>query len=62
MYMDILRSITGIEVFPVISLLLFTAVFGAVLVWAWRADRTRLNHMAALPLDEPTADTAARDR
>jgi cbb3-type cytochrome oxidase subunit 3 len=49
-------------VFPVISLLLFTAVFGAVLVWAWRADRTRLNHMAALPLDEPTADTAAGDR
>ena len=34
MYMDILRSITGIEIFPVISLVLFVAVFGVVLVRA----------------------------
>ncbi len=59
MYMDILRTITGIEVFPVISLVLFTTVFSVVLIWAWRADRTRLDRLAAIPLDEPAGSAPA---
>lgn len=55
MYMDILRSITGIQIFPVISLLMFVTVFGAVLGWAWRADRSHLDRMAAMPLDDQAA-------
>jgi cytochrome c oxidase cbb3-type subunit IV len=50
---DILRSIAGIEIFPLVSLLLFTTVFGVVLLWAWRADPVRLGQLAAMPLDEP---------
>jgi hypothetical protein len=53
MYIDVLRSIGGIGVFPVISLLLFVAVFSGVLVWAWRTDEQRLSEFAALPLDDP---------
>jgi cytochrome c oxidase cbb3-type subunit IV len=52
MYKDILQSITGIEVFPVISLVLFVIVFTAVLISVARMDRTRANGLAALPLDE----------
>jgi hypothetical protein len=55
MYTEILRSMTGIHVFPVISLLLFTGVFAAVLVWAICADRRALDRHAALPLDESAA-------
>lgn len=55
MYMDILRRITGIQVFPVISLVLFVGVFAAVLVRLWRADRAQMDRMAALPLDEATS-------
>jgi len=55
MYTDILRAMVGIEVFPVISLLLFAGVFMTVLVWAVRADRRVLDRHAALPLDAPTA-------
>lgn len=56
MYTEILRGIEGVGIFPVISLVLFVAVFMVVLVWAVRADRTRLNRHAALPLaDAPTA-------
>jgi len=51
MYSEILRSIAGIGVFPVISLLLFVGMFAAVLIWVWRADRTRLDEMAHIPLD-----------
>ena len=56
MYADILRSITGVSVFPVISLLLFVAVFTSVLVWAVRADRHELQRKARLPLDVPPVD------
>jgi cytochrome c oxidase cbb3-type subunit IV len=52
MYKEILQSITGIEVFPVISLVLFVIVFTAVLISVARMDRTRASGLAALPLDE----------
>ena len=51
MYKELLRSITGIEIFPVISLLLFVVVFGFVLYRACRLDGRRLARMARLPLD-----------
>jgi hypothetical protein len=52
MYTDILRRIAGIEVFPVISLLLFVAVFTIVLVGTVRMDAGRIARLAGLPLDE----------
>jgi len=56
MYTEILRGIEGIGLFPIISLLLFVTVFTVVIVWAVRADRTRLDLHAALPLaDAPAA-------
>jgi hypothetical protein len=53
MYKDILRSIAGIDVFPVVSLVIFVAVFTAAIVYAIRLDRQRLATLSALPLDEP---------
>jgi cytochrome c oxidase cbb3-type subunit 4 len=51
MYKELLRSITGIETFPVISLVLFVVVFGFVVYRACRLDRRRLDRLARLPLD-----------
>jgi hypothetical protein len=51
MYKEILRSIAGIEVFPLLSLGVFVAVFVLVLVWAFRLDAARLRQMSHLPLD-----------
>jgi hypothetical protein len=56
MYKETLRAIAGIEIFPVISLLLFVAVFTVVLVWAIRLDRSRVEAAASLPLDRPAPD------
>ena len=54
MYGDILRRIAGIEVFPVVSLVILVAVFAGVLIWVARADRRRLDVLAALPLSDAT--------
>ena len=51
MYKEILRSITGIEIFPVISLLVFVTVFTLALVRTLRMDRGLVEHAARLPLD-----------
>ena len=51
MYKELLRSVVGIEIFPVISLMLFVVVFAVVLYRAFRLDRHRLARMAQLPLD-----------
>jgi hypothetical protein len=58
MYKDILRSIVGIEIFPMISLCLFVLVFAVVLVWTSRLDGAWLARSASLPL-EPDKGSAA---
>lgn len=52
MYKEVLRTIVGIEVFPILSLLIFLTVFVVMLVWVLRMDRGRLTACANLPLDD----------
>jgi cytochrome c oxidase cbb3-type subunit 4 len=62
MHKEILRSIVGIEIFPIISLCLFVAVFTIVLIWTVRLDRGWLSRQAGLPLDPDAHEaTAGRD-
>jgi cytochrome c oxidase cbb3-type subunit IV len=62
MYKDILRSIAGIEVYPVISLIVFVTFFTAVLVWAGRMSRGQIDHLSHLPLDESASSTGEARR
>jgi cbb3-type cytochrome oxidase subunit 3 len=55
MYKEILRTIVGIEVFPILSLLIFVTVFVVMLVWVLRLDRRTLAACAHLPLDDDHA-------
>ena len=59
MYMDILRRIAGIEVFPIVSLVLFVTVFTVALVRTFRMDAAGVARAARLPLDGADADPAA---
>jgi hypothetical protein len=61
MYTDILRGIEGVGIFPVVSLVLFVAVFTVVLVWAIRADRERMDRHAAIPLAETSPTPVSSD-
>jgi cytochrome c oxidase cbb3-type subunit IV len=60
MYKDILRSIAGIEVFPVISLIVFVTFFTAVLVWTVRMSRSQVDRLSHLPLDDDNSAEARR--
>ena len=56
MYTEVLRSIEGIEIFPVVSLLVFVTFFSAMLLWTSRLKPESLGEYASMPLD--TADDA----
>jgi cytochrome c oxidase cbb3-type subunit IV len=51
MYKEILRSIAGIEIYPVISLVVFVTFFTVVLVRVVRMERSRVDRLSRLPLD-----------
>jgi len=51
MYKDVLRSIEGVEIFPIIALLIFFTFFIGVIVWSIRMDGDRLRAMSLLPLE-----------
>lgn len=55
MMKNVLQSIPGIEWYPIIALLFFVGFFGTLIVWFFRADRSRLTALSLLPFDqEPT--------
>ena len=56
MYREILLTMTGVAVYPVISLILFTVTFSAVLMRVARMDRALAERIAALPLERNADD------
>ena len=51
MYLETLRGIAGIGIFPALSLLLFVVIFAVVLYRVARMDRAQVLRYADLPLD-----------
>ena len=47
-----LESITGIEIYPMISLLIFFTFFVALFWWVLTAKKEYINTVSNLPLDE----------
>jgi hypothetical protein len=41
----------GIEIYPLISLVLFTAFFAIVLLYVWKMSKNRVAELAASPLE-----------
>lgn len=52
MYKETLRAMTGIGIFPVVSLLLFVAVFSLAVVRAIRMRHADADRLASLPLED----------
>lgn len=46
-----LENITGISVYPLISLVLFVAFFVIVTIWVYSLDKKQISHIEHLPLD-----------
>jgi len=53
---NVLQAIAGIEIFPVISLIIFVAVFTTMFVWVIKMDKKRTNSMAEIPLQDGSRD------
>jgi hypothetical protein len=61
MIQNVLRDIGGVGIYGVISICLFFAVFGGALLWAFLRNKTFLNAMSSLPLDERDESETSRD-
>lgn len=46
-----LTNMLGIEIYPLISLILFTVFFAFVLLFVWKMSKERITELAASPLD-----------
>ncbi len=51
MFKEVLESIEGIGIYPIISMIVFLIFFTAIIIWYFKADRKYLNKMKNLPLD-----------
>ncbi|MFT4094534.1 MAG: CcoQ/FixQ family Cbb3-type cytochrome c oxidase assembly chaperone [Niabella sp.] len=51
-FINYLEKISGVSIYPVISLVLFTAVFVLVVIYAMKTSRETISEMENLPLDD----------
>ncbi|MCU0334018.1 MAG: CcoQ/FixQ family Cbb3-type cytochrome c oxidase assembly chaperone [Chitinophagaceae bacterium] len=49
-FINYLKSIAGVEIFPLIGLVIFVVFFTAVAVWVIGADKKRMQDNGNLPL------------
>lgn len=52
MYKQVLESISGVEIFPVIALVMFFVMFMVILLWIFLIDKKTISKMSNIPLDE----------
>ena len=52
MYRNVLQTIEGIGIYPIISMLIFFSIFMSAIIWFFKADKKHLQRMAELPLDQ----------
>ncbi len=47
-----LNSIDGVEIFPIISLIIFLLFFTVMLIWVLRINKNEAKQMSQLPLQD----------
>ena len=52
MFKNVVSEISGIDVYGIVSICLFFAVFIGAMVWAMRLKKPFLKNMSGLPLDD----------
>jgi len=59
MYKDVLRSIDGIGLYPVVSLVIFVLFFTSVFLWVCQMKKSEAVELAAMPLDDGTEPSSS---
>lgn len=52
MYKELLQSIDGVSVYPIISLIVFGLFFVVILVWMLKVDKKYIKKMENLPFEK----------
>jgi hypothetical protein len=61
MYKNVLQNITNIEIWPIISFVIFFVFFLCLLWWVFTVDKKFIDKMATLPLaDNPEIDPTGK--
>ena len=47
-----METILGIEIYPLVSFIIFGTFFIAVGYWVWRMDKKFINKLSNIPLDK----------
>ncbi|SFD33448.1 hypothetical protein SAMN05518672_1011683 [Chitinophaga sp. CF118] len=50
-FVNYLETITGVSVYPLSSLIIFTIFFTVATIWALKADKSMIDHISHIPLD-----------
>lgn len=50
-FINYIESISGVSIFGLISLLLFTGFFSLMLIWTLKADKRLIEEISHIPLD-----------
>ncbi|PRY86202.1 CcoQ/FixQ family Cbb3-type cytochrome c oxidase assembly chaperone [Mongoliibacter ruber] len=59
---DLLSSIENIEIYPIISLLIFVVFFVGMFIWVIKADKNYINRMKDLPFDEESQKNSSYEK
>jgi cytochrome c oxidase cbb3-type subunit 4 len=60
MYKNVLQSIENIEIWPVISFVIFFVFFLCLLLWVFTTDRKFIEKMKSMPIDESDSESATK--
>jgi cytochrome c oxidase cbb3-type subunit IV len=58
MYKDVLSRMEGVDLFPLIALIIFFTFFVLLIAWVIRLNRSYIDSMANMPLDEEEPSSA----
>jgi cbb3-type cytochrome oxidase subunit 3 len=62
MIRNVLESIQGVGIYPVVSLILFTTFFAGMLIAVFRLKKSTIQYASRLPLDDhPTPPNRSGD-
>lgn len=62
MYKDVLRTIENIEIWPIISLILFFLFFIGVVAYLLTVDKNFIKKMKELPMDDGTVSRPVSEK
>jgi cytochrome c oxidase cbb3-type subunit IV len=61
MYKNVLQSIENVQIWPVISFVIFFVFFLCLLLWVFTTDKKFIDEMKAMPIDEKDSSNLMSD-